>query len=184
MGEEAISKIKKYLPIAVAAVVLIAVIIIILSIVSGPRKAVKSFISGMNKKNASKIVNSIDFIGSAAWSYKYDPDDFSKDDYKEFVEKYKDLKDDTDKDYLKDQKKSLKEMFDDEFDDLKDEYKSYKVKIDKFKSVEKLGKSLYAIEAKISIKAKPKDKDEDEIDETETATFIVYKNKIIYSDIF
>ena len=41
---------------------------------------------------------------------------------------------------------------------------------------------LYCVKAKITLFAKPEDKDEDEIDKTDTASFIVYKNKLIYSD--
>jgi hypothetical protein len=68
---------------------------------------------------------------------------------------------------------------DDSLDDWKDDYKSFKIKVDEFKEVEKLGKDLYVVKAKISIKAKPEDKDDDEIDEAEIMTFIVYKNKLI-----
>lgn len=167
---------KKYLPWAgIALAVIVVIIILAAALGGGPKKAVKNFVSGMNSKNASKIVKNIDFAGMSAWGYYYDEDDFSKDDYKEFIEDYKDV----DKDEVKDATKDLKDTIKDSFDDMKDEYKSFKIKIEKFKDVEKIGKDLYVVEAKISMEAKPKDKDEDEIDETTTATFIVYKNKII-----
>lgn len=168
---------KKYLPWAGIALAVIVVIIILASVLGGgPKKAVKNFISGMNSKNASKIVKNIDFAGMSAWGYYYDAEDFSKDDYKEFIADYKDV----DKDEVKEATKDLKETMEDSFDDVDDEYKSFKIKIEKFKDVEELGKDLFAVDAKISTVAKPKDKDEtNEIDETETVTFIVYKNKII-----
>lgn len=168
---------KKYLPWAgIALAVIVVIIILAAALGGGPKKAVKGFISGMNSKNASKIVKNIDFAGMSAWGWYYDEDDFSKDDYKDFTADYKDV----DKDEIKDATKDLKETMEDSFDDMDDEYKSFKIKIEKFKDVEELGKDLYAVDAKISIVAKPKDKEEtDEIDETETITFIVYKNKVI-----
>lgn len=168
---------KKYLPWAGIALAIIVVIIILAAALGGgPKKAVKNFISGMNSKNASKIVKNIDFAGMDAWGYSYNVKKFSKDDYKEFIADYKDV----DKDDIKDATKDLKDTMEDSFDDMDDEYKSFKIKIEKFKDVEELGKDLYAVDAKISILAKPKDKDEtDEIDETTTITFVVYKNKII-----
>lgn len=168
---------KKYLPWAgIALAIIVVIIILVAALGGGPKKAVKNFISGMNSRNASKIVKNIDFAGMSAWGYYYDEDDFSKDDYKEFIADYKDV----DKDDIKEAKEYIEEAMEDSFDDMKDEYKSFKIKIEKFKDVEELGKDLYAVDAKVSMTAKPKDKDEtDEIDETATVTFVVYKNKLI-----
>ncbi len=167
---------KKYLPYAGIALAVIILIIILVSIFGGgPKKAVKKFISGMNGKNASKVVDSMDFAGISAWKYSYNVEDFSDDDYEEFIENYKDV----DSDDIKDQKSDAKDTMKDGFDELKDEYKSYKMKVENFKSVEKLGKNLYAVKAKISLQAKPKDKDEEEIDESSIMTFVVYKNKLV-----
>ena len=80
--------------------------------------------------------------------------------------------------YEEEMEDEIKEM-EDYYDDFMNDYKSYKVKVDDFKKVEKIGKNLYVVKAKISTVAKPKDKDEDEIDESEVMTFVVYKNKII-----
>lgn len=167
---------KKYLPIAgIALAVLVVIIILVVALGGGPKKAVKKFVSGMNSKNASKVVDSVDFAGMSAWKYYYDENDFSDDDYDEFIENYKDV----DKDDVKDAKKEAKENMEEEFDNIKDEYKSYKIKVDEIKSTEKIAKDLYVVKAKISMEAKPKDKDEDEIDEARVFTFIVYKNKLI-----
>lgn len=174
---------KKYLPwagIALAVVVLIIILVAVLG--GGPKKAVKGFVSGMNSRNASKILKSVDLAGMSAWGYYYDEDDFSKDDYNDFIEDYKDIVDEMDKDDLKEKKEYLKEIMEESFDEIKDEYKSYKIKIEKFKDVEKLGKDLYAVDVKISMQAKPKDKNETkEIDESEVVTFVVYKNKVVYA---
>ena len=168
---------KKYLPYAGIALAVIVVIIILVAIFGGgPKKAVKGYISGMNKQNASKIIKNIDFAGISAWKYSYDVDDFSDDDYEEFIDNYEDI----DKDEIKDAEEYMEELMEESFDDIDDEYKSYKMKIEEFKDVEEIGKDLYAVDAKISMEAKPNDEDEtDEIDESGVITFVVYKNKLI-----
>lgn len=181
MEEEVAKKsfdIKKYLPIIgiVAAVVL--VIIILVSIFGGgPKKAVKNFINGMSSKNASKVIKSMDFAGQSVWKYSYDVNDFSDEDYDEFIENYKDV----DKDEVKDAEKAAKESLEDEFDEMKDTFKKYKLKVEEIKSSEKIGKDLYAVKAKISIEAQPKDGDGEEIDSSNIMTFVVYKNKLVYT---
>ena len=173
---------KKYLPIAGIAVAVIVVIILAIALLGGgPKKAVKKYVSGMNSRNAKKVINSVDPVGSAVWGWNYSVKDFDKDDYKDFVEEYEEYLEENE-DFLEEYKDQLDEKIgdmEDNFDDIDDEYKSYKMKIEEFKKVEKLGKNLYAVKAKISMKAKPRDKDEDEVDEAETLTFVVYKNKII-----
>ena len=173
---------KKYLPIAGIAVAVIVVIILAIALLGGgPKKAVKKYVSGMNSRNAKKVINSVDPVGSAVWGWNYSVKDFDKDDYKDFVEEYQEYLEENE-DFLEEYKDQLDEKIgdmEDNFDDIDDEYKSYKMKIEEFKKVEKLGKNLYAVKAKISMKAKPRDKDEDEVDEAETLTFVVYKNKII-----
>ena len=173
---------KKYLPIAAIVLAVIVVIILAVSLLGGgPKKAVKKYISGMNSKNAKKVVSSIDSIGSAAWGYQFDEDDFDEDDYEEFIESYEEYKEEAEdnKDEFEDEIDDMIDYMDDMLDDMDDDYKSFKIKIEEFKKVEKLGKDLYAVKAKIATQAKPKDKDDDEIDESETMTFIVYKNKLI-----
>ena len=171
---------KKYLPIAAIVLAVIVIAIVLVSVLGGgPKKAVKEYVSGMNSGNAKKVVKSMDLIGSAAWGWSYDEEDFSEEDYDDFIEDYEEYEDEY-KDEMEDQMDEMLDGMDDSFDEIDDEYKSYKMKIEKFKEVEKLGKDLYAVEAKISMQAKPKDKDEtDEIDESETITFVVYKNKVI-----
>ncbi len=168
---------KKYLPYIGIAIAIIVVIIILVAVLGGgPKKAVKGFISGMNNKKVSKVVKNIDFAGMSAWGYSYDEDDFSKEDYDQFIEDYKDI----DKDRINDEEEYIKDSMEDLLDSMTDDYKSYKIKVEKFKDVEKLGKDLYAVDAKVSVEAKPKDKDEtSEIDESEVITFVVYKNKLI-----
>lgn len=171
---------KKYLPYAgIALAVIILIIVLVTVLGGGPKKAVKNFVNGMNSKNAKKVIKSIDYIGMAAWGWQYDEDDFDEEDYNDFIDDYKEYSDKYE-DKLEDGIDDMIDNFEDTFDDLEDEYKSYKMKIEKFKDVEKLGKDLYAVNAKVSIEAKPKDKEEtDEIDESEVVTFIVYKNKLV-----
>ena len=169
---------KKYLPIAAIVLAVIVVIILAVSLLGGgPKKAVKKYISGMNSRNAKKVVSSMDPVGTAAWGWNYTVKDFDEEDYEDFIDDYEEYADEIE-DYEEEIDDMIYEM-EEEFDDVDDEYKSYKMKIEEFKKVEKLGKNLYAVKAKISLKAKPQDKEEDEIDESETMTFVVYKNKII-----
>ena len=58
------------------------------------------------------------------------------------------------------------------------------MKIESFKSKEKIGKNMYAIKARVNLAVESNDEESDEIDTTKTATFIVYKNKIVYSELF
>jgi len=171
---------KKYLPIAAIVLAVIVVIILAVSLLGGgPKKAVKKYISGMSTGNAKKIFDSVDPIGSAVWYY--DEDDFDEDDYEEFIEEYEEYADEY-ADELEEYEEEMKDMIDemeDDYDDFINDYKSYKVKVEEFKKVEKIGKNLYVVKAKISTQAKPKDKEDDEIDESEVMTFVVYKNKII-----
>lgn len=174
---------KKYLPFVGIAVAVILVIVLLVAIFGGgPKKVVKKYLKALNKQNAAKVIDCIDMVGMKCWSYKYN-DDFDEDDYEDFKDEYKELSKDMDKDDLKDAKKEAKEDFKDEFEDIKDTYKNYKFKVEKFKDVKKLGKDLYKVEAKISLEAKAKDKDDDDIDKADTAIFIVYKGKLIYSEV-
>lgn len=166
--------------VAIVVAVLVLAIILINVFTTGPKKAVKSYIKAMNKSDADKYVDTIDYAGEFAWNYSINKiDKFDEDDYDEFIKAYKEV----DKDEAKEAMKTRKEYMEDFFDDIDDDYKSYKIKIVKFKGVEKLGKDLYLVKAKISKKATPEDKDDDEIDTSSIAKFIVYKNKIIYSGI-
>ena len=171
---------KKYLPYAGIALAVVVVIIILLAVLrGGPKNAVEKFISGMNNQNSKKIVKSIDIIGTAIWNYYGDEDDFEEEDYKQFIKAYdKYLSENKVK--LDDKINDLIEDLNESFDEFKENYKTYKVKIEKFKSVEEIGKDLYVVKAKISKLAEPKDEKKiDEIDESKVKTIIVYKNKVI-----
>ena len=171
--------VKAHVGITVGIAVAIVAVIVCLSIFTGgPKKVVKKYIKAMSKMNTEKVLKCIDFAGEEAWSWKYDEDDFSEEDYDEFMEEYKAVEEDD----IKDSKKYLKKSLISSFDDIKEDYKKYKMTLEEIKSVKKLGKDLYCVKAKITLLAKPKDKDEDEIDKTDTASFIVYKNKLVYSD--
>ena len=173
---------KKWGPIIGGAIAIIIILAVVIStFFGGPEKTVKNYISAINSKNAKKVIKCIDLIGQEAWRklYIYDVSDFKEEDYDEFIKNYKEIEKDTDKDELnKETDKAIDEM-DDSFDDINDEYKSFSMKINKTKSVDKLGNDLYAVKARINLKAVPKDDDDDEMDKTQTITFIVYKNKLI-----
>ena len=169
----------KWIMLAGILVAIIVLIAVICGIAGARTRAINQFIKGFNGGNISKVVNSIDFAGTLAWDnlYVYNIDKFDEEDYKDFKAEYKKIS----KDNIKEEKEDIKEYLEDGFEDLKDEYKSFKIKIKKIKDSKKLGKDLYAIEARVKIVAKPKDKEDDDIDETQNCTFVTYKNKIIYS---
>ncbi len=160
--------------ILVIGIIVLIIVILVAIFGGGPKKVIKQYVSGMNKQDTSKIIESMDFTGESAWEF-YDKDNFSEDNYNTFINDYGNV----DENEIKDEKDYWEEIMNSSFDNIKDEYESYKLKIEKFKAVDKLGKNLYAVDVEISIIAKPKDNDDNEIDETETVTFIVYKNKII-----
>lgn len=175
-----ISWIKGHTVACISAIVgvLVLLMVCILIFSRGPKSAVKNFANAFSKLNAKKIVNSVDLVGIEAW-YGNDADDFDKDDYKEFVKAYKEEKKDMD---LKEEKEDAIEEMQDAIDDMKDEMKSFKIKVKKFENKEKLGKDLYLVKAKISIKAESEDGDE--MSQTKSMEFVVYKNKIIDADLF
>ena len=156
-------------PVVSAVVAVILIILIASMIVKTPKKVVKSYIKAFNSGNASKVVKLTDIKAQRVLGYV--SKSFDKDDYEEFIEDYEDY----DKEINED---DVKDGLEDVFDEIKDNYKSYKISVDEFKSVKKLGKDFYIVKARLSIVAKPKDKDEEKIDETETVYFAVYKNKM------
>jgi len=167
--------------LSIIVAVLVVGILLITILPGGPKKTVKKYVKALDNKNAAKYVKIVDHVGKKAWQSSYFIiKDFDEDDYEKFIEEYKDIdKDDFDEEYMEEQE----EKMEDSFDQIDDDYKKYNVKLEKIKKVEKLGKDLYAIKAKVSIYAVHEDKDEDEIDETSTITFVVYKNKIISAGI-
>lgn len=172
------SWIKSHLVVSIAGLVgVIAVIIAaFLLISSGPKSAVKDFCKAFAKMDGKKVVKTMDLIGTGVWS-NYDDEDFDKDDYKDFIKEYKDAKKEV---KLSEAKDEAIEGMDKIFDLMEDEVKSFSIKVKKFKDVEKLGKNLYKVEAKVDVKIKDKDGDKEE--KSDTMNFIVYKNKIIYFD--
>lgn len=159
-------------PVLSAVIAIILIILIVCMFVKTPKKVVKSYIKAFNSGNASKIVKLSDLKAQKVLGYV--SKSFEKEDYEEFIEDYEDYDKEIDEDDIKD---SLEDVF----DTLKDNYKSYKISIDEFKSVKKIGKDFYLVKVKLSLVAKPKDKDEDKIDKTDTIYFAVYKNKMATS---
>ena len=84
--------VKGHIGITVGIVVAIIAVIVCLSVFTGgPKKAVKRYIKAMNKMNTEKVIKCMDFAGSEAWGWKYDEDDFSEEDYDEFMKDYKEV---------------------------------------------------------------------------------------------
>ena len=179
MGENLKNNFKKYLPYIVGAAAVVIVIILAVSLFTGgPKKAVKNYVKGMHRQKVSKVMKSIDLKGIEAWKYYGDLKEFEEKDYEEFIERYNEVDDEELEDAIKD----YEDYIEDVFDDVDDNFKSYKYKLEKIKSVDKLGKDLFVVRAKISLEAKPEDPDDDDIEEIDQASvkeFVVYKNKIV-----
>ena len=171
---------KKWIPytvVAVAVIVLIVVLCLVLG--KGPKKAVKNFVAGMDKFDAEKIVDSMDYVGSVVWGEEeYDYKNFTKEDYKEFVEKY----DKYDKSKVEKEIKDGKTMMKGMFELAKTQVEKNEVKVKEFKEVKELGKDLNLVNVTIEICQKLKDQPENK--RTDDMTFVVYKNKIVYTNAF
>lgn len=172
-------------------------------------KVVRNFISAMNNKNSSEAETYMDFTGVEVWRYTLRLRTFSKDNYNQFVNDYKDVKG-----YEVQQEREYFEMnLKKQLDELS------KIEVKEIKSANKLGEDLYAVEAEIYLQKAPKKKDDfstssDEIrkyqqemlekqekiekemktteakmygisldKDTNTMIFVVYNNKIIYSNL-
>lgn len=164
--------------IVIAVAILIALILLIAIIsnaTSGPKQAVKNYISAMNKMSADKMLSSMDIKASIAYYTCYSrASDFSE---TEFKKEYKKVKNSDVKDF----KESFKSTISSSLEALKDGDYSYKLL--EIKEVEKLEncKNLYNVEAKVRIKYKDEDGDKQDI--TNTINLIVYKNKIVTVDL-
>lgn len=174
-------KLKKYLPIIGIVIAVIVLLFILISIIGGGQiKLLKKLSKGVSKQDVDTILDMIDFTGLQAWYADdiYDTNDFDDGDYDDFIEAYKDVKKSDSKELKSEVRDALKEVL--EMAD--DEYKSVKVKIKKVNSAKKLGKDLYAINAKIEITAKAKDKNIDDIQISATAKIVIYQDKFIGID--
>ena len=154
--------------VAIIAAVIIVAIIVISFITGGPKRAVKSYISAMNKGDLDKLVKTMDLKAAMAW----DECDGEEDDFKDA---YDDI--DEDDDDVKEQLESAEEGLEYLLDSIDDNYDKYSIKVKKIKDVEKLDSGLYKVKAQIETKTEDKDGDEDE--KTNTTTFIVYNNKVV-----
>ena len=154
--------------VAIVAVVVVVALLLIGFITGGPKRAVKSYVSAMNKADAEIIMKTMDVKGTLAWQECDGDED-------EFLDAYEDIDDDDVEEYEEMAQEAMESMC----DSIEDDYKKYSVKVKKIKKVEKLAKGLYSVKAQIEMKTVTNDEDEDEEDETETVEFIVYKNKII-----
>lgn len=164
----ALDWIKTHKKIVIVALVVIVVALLGVNLFSGKaqaKRAVKSYISALNKADTDKILKALDAKGYYAWNEcDEDEDDFN--------DEYDDL-DDGDAD---DAEELLKFVADYWCDGIDDDYDKYSIKVDEIKSVEKEASGLYKVKAKLKITT---EKDDDEDTTTDTVTFYVYKGKVI-----
>ncbi len=160
-----IAWIKSHIQIVAIIAAVIVVVALVMGFLTGkPKKAVKSYISGLNKADEKKILKTIDVKGMLAWS-----------NCSGKASKFLDSYDDVDDDDIDEYKETLEKSYESVCDHLKD-YDKYSIKVKEIKEVEKEDKGLYKVKAKIEVKYKD---DDDEREDTETMTFYVYKGKIV-----
>lgn len=212
----------KYIAIIAIVLVIAALIVVLLSVFNKEDKKekfeegeeckiVRNFISAMNNKNSSEAEICMDFTGTEAWGY-HTIRNFSEDDYSEFINDYENAKGyevQQEREYFK---MNLEKQLN----------KVSKIEVNEMKSVDKLGKDLYVVEAEIYLQKISKKEDDsdtlsnsngkynDELQEmleeqeklekeykelqaklygisldkdTNTMIFVVYNNKIIYSNL-
>lgn len=181
------NKIKKIIPI-VGIIAVIAIIAIVVVLLLGGKtkqeKIIERYVASISELNASKIIESIDFIGAEVW-YWYEEDiieEFSQEDYEDFLKDYEEVA----KEYQEDPEEldDWKEQIKEDIEEIKEEFKTYKIEIKKVNNIKELGKNLYAVDTTLEMKAEDKNAEEDDEMEIEEGdvTFIIYNNKVIYDD--
>ena len=162
--------------ISIIVIILIGVIIaLFLNFKESPKKVIKQFITAYNKQDVDAIIDCLDFAGADSWYY--DEEDFSEDDYNDFIEWYKEYSESD----INEDKIEIRESLKNRFNDTNEMYKQIKLEIDDFKKVEEIGNNLYVIKVVIFGTTISHDENEEEL-EAILETFIVYNNKIIYTD--
>lgn len=169
--KEALAKalvwVKAHSKLVIAVVVVVIVLIVAISLLTGgPKRAVKGYIKGMNNLDADKMLKYYDAQGAVAWT-----------DCEKKAKKFEDAYDDVEDEDIEDEEESIEkgiEYFED--------YDEFSVKLIEIKSVEKEDdcKGLYKVKAKVEMSYED---DDDEDSSTKTITFMVYKNKVIASEI-
>ena len=165
------------LVISIIAIIFIGVIIVLfLNFKESPKKVIEQVITAYNKQDVDAIIECLDFAGADSWYY--DEEDFSEDDYNNFIEWYKEYSESD----INEDKIEIRESLKNDFNNMNEMYKQIKLEIDDFKKVEEIGNNLYVIKAVISGTTVSNNEKEEEEIEAILETFIVYKNKIIYTD--
>lgn len=152
---------------------IIGVIVVLLVVFLGsnifldsPKKSVKKFYSAMNSGKSKKMLKEVDWAGVYTFAQ------LDEDEYEDFWDEYKEY---TDSDEWEEVKEELDDNLDDLYEELDDsmEDSEAKYKVKKITKVEKVGKNLYKVKAKIEMK-------EDDDKETETITHYVMKDGLNY----
>ena len=158
---------KNLIIIAVVAIIAIVVLVSIFGNATGKAKGVvKQYVKAMNKLDIKKTITLTDPYGSYVLSY------LDKDEYDEFWDEYKDFikdKDDKYDDVKESYEESLeKDNIKDAKDSLEESMEDTTIRLKKISDVEKVGKNLYKVKARIEVK-------NDDNKKTETEKIYVMK---------
>lgn len=192
MNEEN-KKMKKIMPIIIIAILVIAIIII--PVFLGGKKSdntaepatpekqaeqsARDFIDAFNTYDAEKLVASMDMAGSLAWGYLYGETKLTEEEYNNFVSAYEAVS----AEEAAASNTTMKMIYEQSFKEIKSKYSEYSMNIDKVEETKKIGDDLYGITIQRTTKGKKSDETQEEINETDTVTFIIYKNKVIFTGI-
>lgn len=170
---------KKWIIFVISIIVIIFIGVIIalfLNFKESPKNVIEQFITAYNRQNVDEIIECLDFAGADSWYY--DEENFSKNDYSDFIEEYKEYSESD----INEDKIEIRESLKNDFNNMNQMYKQIKLEIDDYKKVEEISNNLYTIKVVISGTTISNDEKEEEKIEAILETFIVYKNKIIYTD--
>ena len=166
--EKVVTWVKGNTKIVIGIVAAIVVVIVAASIIGGGQKrAVKKYVKAFAKMDVKSVLKTYDVKGALAWA-----------ECNEKPKKFKDAYDDIDDDDVEEAEEDAEELF----ESLDDEFDKLSIKVKKITSVkkEKNCKGMYKVKAKLKIKYETDEKDNDI---EKTVEFVVYKNKVIDSDL-
>ena len=167
---------KKWIMLVISIIVIIFIgfiIVLFLNSKESPKKVIEQFITAYNKQDVDAIIECIDFAGADSWYY--DEENFSEDDYSDFIEECKEYSESD----INEDKIEIREYLNEDFSDMNEMYKQIKLEIDDFKTVEEIGNNLYTIKVVISGTTISNDENKKETEST-LETFKVHLYILFY----
>ena len=161
-GSDIVSKIKEKKNLIIGIVIALVVVCILFNVFFNTKgkvkNVVKDYYAAVNKGKFKKAFKYVDIAGARVFS------GLDKDEYEDFWDEYKEFKKSDDWDEYKE---DMDELMDEAIEEYEEEYKEAKddgdkssVKVQKITEVKKVGKHLYRVEGKLTVKDEDGEKDE------------------------